>query len=208
MVSLNLAASIPHKRLTMALNITSPCPRCGYPLAPQFVACPGCCWTLTPLVSPTSPQGINKMIKHTEIIHAGNVSLGNGPGGYNASFDQNGLASLDQIIRYTIILGHRISISSGPGRPNNECRVAYLPEIIGSGVSNFSSGPVGCSGVCIISPASPTWGHAFPTMDQFIAKHANGLSLTCQKCGGPSTLGHAFCFSCYSDLGGDWRSFL
>jgi hypothetical protein len=189
---------------------TFKCPTdgCSELLATRLSSCPNCGFSLSPLITPASPQASVKRIKHTEVILTGTVSVGTGPSGYNASFDHNGLASVGEVIRYTVAFGHRGTISSGPGRTPSDAIVAYLPETIGSGTSNFQSGLTAVSGLCIFSPASPTWGHAFPAMDAWIQGHTPLSSFVCARCHGPTSFGHAFCSKCSAEWGLDWRLLL
>lgn len=185
-----------------------PCVSCGYTMTTQLVRCPGCMCDYSHLVNPTSPEAIEKKEKHFEIVLHGTISLGDGPGRFNASFDHNGAASQDKVIRFVAAFGHRDLISSGPGRKPSDVIVSYLPEVIGSGVSKFWTGEKPCSGVCIISPASPVWGHFFPAMDTWIKSKDTGTSRKCIRCPNTVSFGHPFCSSCYAELGSDWSTFI
>src|ERR1017187_7884775 len=102
--------------LLAAYTFTCPNNSCSELLPPSFSSCPRCGFTLSHLIIPTSLEASAKRVKHTEVIRTGSVSIGNGPGGFNASFDHVGLASIGEIIQFTVAFGHRDYISSGPGR--------------------------------------------------------------------------------------------
>ena len=174
----------------------------------QLVRCPKCLCDYSSLLNPSAPEAIEKKEKHFEMVLHGTLSLGDGPGRFNASFDHNGAASQEKIVRFVAAFGHRESISSGPGREPSEAIVSYLPEVIGSGVSKFWSGEIPCSGVCIISPASPVWGHLFPAMDNWIKHRDSGTERVCIRCPNFVSFGHPFCATCYAELGSDWRTFI
>lgn len=192
----------------MIVPHTFPCISCGYTMTTQLVQCPGCLCDYSNLLDPTSPEAIEKKEKHFEIALHGTVSLGDGPGRFNASFDHNGAASQDKIIRFAAAFGHRDKISSGPGRTPSDVIVSYVPEVIASGVSKFWTRERACSGVCIISPASPVWGHLFPAMDEWIRGHDSGAVRKCVRCSNPVPFGHPFCAVCYTELDSDWRTFI
>ena len=184
------------------------CVSCGYTMTTRLIRCPGCMCDYSHLVAPTSTEAIEKKEKHSEIVTHGTVSLGDGPGRFNASFDHNGVASQDKIVRFVAAFGHRDTISSGPGRTPSNVIVSYLPEVIGSGVSNFWTGERQCSGVCIILPASPVWGHLFPVMDDWIRGKDSGTARSCVRCSNRVPFGQPFCSNCYAEQGSDWRTFV
>ena len=185
----------------MFINHQFACISCGNPMSTQLIRCPnpncGCDYGY--LNNPTP--------KHRGLVLNGTVELGNGPGKFNASFDSNGLASHDKLIRFTVAFGHRTQISSGPGRPANKMIVAYVPEIIGSGVSKYHVGMTPVSGMCILSPASPVWGHTFPVMDQWMTQKAPTTPWKCATCPNCVYFGQVFCPACYQAHGSDWRTF-
>jgi hypothetical protein len=139
----------------MIIPHTFTCVSCSGLMNTMLIKCPACGCDYGHLINPTSPEGIIKKQKHAEIVINGTISLGNGPGKFNASFDYNGVSSLDKLVRFTAAFGHRTQISSGPGRVASDVIFSYIPEVIGSGISQYSTGNEGCSGICIISPANP-----------------------------------------------------
>ena len=186
--------------LLAAYTFTCPNNSCSELLPPSFSSCPRCGFTLSHLIIPTSLEASAKRVKHTEVIRTGSVSIGNGPGGFNASFDHVGLASIGEIIQFTVAFGHRDYISSGPGRTLSQANIAYLPETIGSGVSHFQTGLTAVSGLCIFSPASTVWGHGFPAMDAWIQSLSTTNLFECVNCHRSSPLGHVFCTTCNKEL--------
>lgn len=188
-------------------SYTYPCPQCGAPLSGPFKGCGACGFSFGHLVSPTSPEAQNKMADHTQLFTRGTISIGNKPD-FNASFDYYGVANLTDLVRFTITYGHRSQVSSGPGRTPSDVIAAFVPEIIGSGVSRYTTDYQPCSGLCIISPASTKWGHPFPVLDKWIASKFPGQTATCFRCGDPTPFAQPVCPKCYGDLGQDWRNCL
>ena len=184
------------------------CVSCGGLMNTMLIKCPACMFDYGHLLNPTSPEGVEKKEKHTELVIHGTVSLGNGPGKFNASFDYNGVSSLDKLVRFTAAFGHRTQISSGPGRISSDVIFSYLPEVIGSGVSEYWAGNQACSGICIISPASPVWGHLFPAMDSWVRSKDPGTPWKCTVCRNSVSFGQVFCATCYTKFGSDWRTFI
>ena len=193
----------------MIINRQFNCVSCGHSMNTQLIRSPGCHCDYGHLINPTAPEAITKKEKHEELVLQGTLSFGDGPGKFNASFDFNGVSSLDKLVRFTAAFGHRTQISSGPGRTPSDVILSYVPEVIGSGVSKYWTGTQPCSGICIISPASPTWGHLFPAMDSWVKSKANpGSVWTCATCTNPVAFGQAFCADCYANHGADWRTFV
>jgi hypothetical protein len=192
----------------MLINRQFNCVSCGSPMSTQLIRCPGCFFDYGHLVNPTDPEAIEKKEKHEELVLHGTLSLGTGPGKFNASFDYNGVSSLDKLVRFTVAFGHRTQISSGPGRTPSDVILSYVPEVIGSGISNFAAGPQSCSGICIISPTSPTWGHLFPAMDSWVQNKSPQTTWMCATCSNAVQFGQAFCPECYVKHGSDWRTFM
>lgn len=192
------------------INHTFTCFCCHTPMTTQTIRCPnpvcGCDYGY--ISQPTSPEGIAKKEKHEELVTVGSLSYGDGPGKFNASFDYVGVASKDKLVRFALAFGHRTQVSSGPGRAPSDVALAYVPEIIGSGVATFWSGYQACSGICVISPASEKWAHPFPAMDSWIKQKDPGLAWTCATCPRAVPFGHVFCGDCYARHGSDWRTFM
>lgn len=192
------------------INHSFTCYKCHAPMSTQLIRCPnplcGCDYGY--IANPISAEAIEKKDKHEELVTFGTLSFGDGPGKFNASFDFNGVASKDKLVRFALAFGHRTRISSGPGRIPSDVVLAYVPEIIGSGVSKFWSGNLACSGICVISPASEQWAHPFPAMDSWVRSKNPGRAWKCTTCPNPVPFGHAFCSDCYARHGSDWRTFL
>jgi hypothetical protein len=113
------------------------------------------------------------------------------------------------LIRFTLSYGHRSKLPSRGGRYQNDAVVAFIPAIQGSGVSIYNAlGPVPCSGTCIISPASETFGHAFPILDDWLKETFPKEAGRCFFCGTSTPFGHSLCAKCYDHRGGDWRAWL
>ncbi len=186
---------------------SSPCPNCNTPvLSPFLIKCPYCAFDLTHLVGNLSPQGQNKRIKHTELLTSGTIQLHKGE--YNASFDHYGLQNLEELVRYALSYGHHATVKSPRGNHQNPVIVAYIPEIIGSGVSRYSADYLPASGICIISPSSVQWGHPYPMLDGWAQKEFNGLVGSCFRCGAVTPFGQTVCTKCYGEIGSNWKSLL
>jgi len=183
------------------------CPKCNTTLvAPFLVACPACGFTLGHLLGQPSPEGEAKQLKHNELLTSGSISLYGGE--LNASFDYYGFLSLPDLVRYTVSYGHHATVPSPRGHHHNPVVVAYVPEIIGSGVSRYSTDYNPCSGLCIISPGSERWGHPFPVLEQWVQQQFPGVQGTCAVCGANTPFGHTLCHEHYANLTGDWRKLL
>ncbi|MBE0544654.1 MAG: hypothetical protein IH623_25215 [Verrucomicrobia bacterium] len=183
------------------------CPKCLNSLAAPFaLACPSCGFTLAHLIGSPSPETQPKQDKHTELLTVGSISLHGGE--FNASFDYYGLLSLPDLVRYTVSYGHHSTVPSPRGDHTNAVTVAYVPEIIGSGISRYSTGYMACSGLCIVSPGSQRWGHPYPILEQWTQQQFAGAVGACFVCGTATPFGHTLCPACYSKEGSDWRRFL
>ena len=189
------------------ISYTYPCPQCGMALTGPFNRCGNCGYSFGHLVCPTSPQAQNKMADHTQLLTRGSISLGGKPE-CNASFDYYGITNLNDLVRFTITYGHRTQVSSGPGRTPSNVIASFIPEIIGSGVSRYTTDYQPCSGMCLISPASTTWGHPFPMLDQWATAKFAGQTGTCFRCGTPTPFAQPICPKCYGEIGNDWRNCL
>lgn len=171
--------------------------------------CPYCGFSLEHL-SDKKLSGFQKLKKdkHSDLLFGRKIQLYGSP--YNASFDSYGDANLEDLIRFTISYGHRTKLPSKGGRHENEIVVAFIPEIIGSGVSIYdvTYAPVTCSGVAIISPTSEIYGHGFPVLDDWVHDRFKTEKGQCVSCGVQTAFGHSFCHKCYEARGQDWRKFL
>src|SRR5262249_45219284 len=127
---------------------------------------------------------------------------------HNASFDYNGLANLEDVLRFTVTFGDRATLLSSRGNHQNRVIITYIPEPIGSGTSICNPGSVPCSGVCLISPQSPTWSHTFPVMDDWVRQEFAGQTSACRFCGRQTGFAQPICALCYAANNGDWLSFL
>jgi hypothetical protein len=186
------------------------CVKCHSKLEAPFPReCPRCGFSLDHLYGKKlSDFQKNKRKKHTDLLSGRKIQLHGST--YNASFDNYGDASLEDLVRFTISYGHLAKLPSKGGRGENELVVAFIPETIGSGVSIYDTtyAPVPCSGVGIISPASETYGHGFPILDDWLHLTFKTEKGDCVSCGTPTAFGHPFCNKCYDANGLDWRNFL
>lgn len=186
--------------------ITTMCPRCGGAITGPFPThCPYCPFTLDPLIGRgTTAYQKQQWDKHTDILQGRDIRLGDGPGGYNASFDFNGSASLIDIVRYTLIWGERVSLPK-PGRPHpTEYIVAYLREPLGAGTAIRFPGTVACSGIALVSPKSSDWGHPHPYIDEWLQQTFSGRTSLCRLCHTPTPFGVTICDACYAQNGSHW----
>jgi hypothetical protein len=174
--------------------------------APFALACPSCGFTLAHLIGSSSPETQSKKDKHTELLTVGSISLHKGE--FNASFDYYGFLSLPDLVRYTVSYGHHSTVPSPRGDQDNPVIVAYVPEVIGSGISRYNTDYMPCSGICIISPGSERWGHPYPILDQWTKKQFTNALGVCFLCATPTPFGHTLCSACYAKQGSDWRRFL
>ncbi len=189
------------------MSHTTICPKChNIVTAPFPIECPLCGFSLEHLIGFPSPDTIKKRDKHTELLTKGSISLHGGE--FNASFDYYGLLSLPDLVRYTVSYGHRSELPSVHGGHQNPIIVAYLPEIIGSGISQYNKHYGACSGVCIISPGSERWGHPYPVLDEWVQNQCSTKIGKCFLCDLPTPFGHTICAGCYEKVGSDWRTFL
>lgn len=184
------------------------CPSCEakHP-APFRSACPSCGFSVAHLAGQSLSDFQNgKWDKHTELLRGQNISLHSGD--YNASFDHVGSGSLGELVRFALSYGHESEVPANRGPHVNPVRIAYIPQVIGSGISAYTSTPIACSGVCIISPGSLEYGHAYPVLNQWVQEEFAGKSGQCAFCGTPTAFGHPICQKCYEDRDGDWTKLL
>lgn len=183
------------------------CPDCRNPVRLPFPSqCPHCDFNIAGLAGRgTSAFQARKYTQHTDILFGRNIELYGKQ--YNASFDYNGSASLDDLVRFTLSYGDRATIQPANRPFSTEYIVAYVPEVIGSGTSIIDAGPTPCSGVALISPASEEFSHSFPVIDTFVESTFGNRSGSCKSCGTPVGFGFPFCQACYFNIG-DWHTLL
>lgn len=148
----------------------------------------------------------SKYLKHTQLLHGSTITLTDSD--YNASFDHNGDAKLEQLIQFTISYGKWAEIPSRSGQYTNPVIVSYVPEIIGAGTSIYEKDTLLCSGICIMSPQSYQFGHPFPVLDEWVNKNFNTFASTCSFCRKPTQFGQPFCHKCYQDRGSNWLNLI
>lgn len=185
----------------------APCPACHTSVSLPFPSqCPFCDFNINGLAGRgTSDFQRSKYQEHNDIPSGRKIDLYDKE--INASFDYNGSASLDDLVRFALSYGDRATIQPA-NRPYTTDRiVAYVPEIIGSGTSLIDTGPIPCSGVVLISPASRTHSHAYPAIDTYVQSAFADHSGSCKSCGTPVRFGFPFCDTCYPKYG-DWRKLI
>jgi len=184
------------------------CPKCKAELSAPFVPPCDCGFDLSHLDGTSlSAHQVGKRDKHNSLITGSGLSLHGGE--FNASFTHAGNGSLTELLRFTVSFGDIGVVPSAHGGHSNEVRIAYVPEIIGSGVSLYQHGEVACSGVCIISPASFNFGHPYPVLDEWVQRQFSEANSVCKRCKQTATVfGEVFCRDCYDEIGDDWRALL
>ncbi len=200
---------MPSKKRDMKHNIWFACPDCSSQRpAPFLPPCPNCGFSLDHLNGrQLSDWQRQKWKKHQELLQGSNISLHGGK--WNASFTHNGNAALEDLVRFTISYGDTQVLSSPRGNNQNPVYLAYIPEIIGSGLAIATPGLVPCSGLCIVSPSSIQYGHTYPILDDWMQDHFSGLGSSCRLCHTPTAFGEVFCMQCYSGYAnGDWQKLL
>lgn len=194
----------------MSNPISCLCVRCNGKLeAPIPETCVYCGFTLDHLSGKKlSDFQKQKREKHTDLLFERDIQLYGS--NYNASFDNYDDANFKDLIRFILSYGHHAKLPSGGARKANRIVVAFIPKIVGYGVSSYDTcyDPVPCSGVGIISPASQNYGHGFPVLDDWIQKAFKTERGYCDSCGVPTAFGHPFCHKCYEICRRDWRNFL
>lgn len=158
--------------------------------------------------APKSPFQVQKWEKHSDLIQGRQLSLHGGP--FNASYDFNGLAKIDDVVRFTLTFGQRATLKGKNGRADSDVIISYLPEIIGSGMSQYlqTAGNVPCSGVCLMSPASDVYSHSYPVLDDWVQPTFKTLDFKCARCKTATGFGQPICAKCYQDGQWDWISYL
>jgi hypothetical protein len=209
-VSLLRGRGIAPFHMPMSESIHCLCVGCRRKLdAPFPEVCPHCGFSIEHLAGKKlSDFQKQKKDKHSDLLLGREIQLHGS--NYNASFDNYGDASLEDLMRFTMSYGHHARLPRKGGRPENEIVVAFIPDIIGSGVSIYdvTYAPVACSGVAIISPASETYGHGFPALDDWVRDNFKTENGSCVSCRTQTTFGHPLCHKCYESKGLDWRNFL
>jgi hypothetical protein len=183
------------------------CPGCGNEFPSPFRSpCATCGFDIGHLSGKSlSDFQKRKWDKHTELLTGNSISLYGGA--FNASFDHNGTAKLDDLLRFTLGFGEMASLPARGSR-SNDIRIAFIPETIGSGTSIYAQGLMACSGICVVSPASLQFGHPFPVLDNWVNQTFLGQASTCRFCGTSTSFGVPFCPGCFARNGGDWTRFL
>jgi hypothetical protein len=188
------------------LWMPSYCPACNHEVQGAFPAqCPNCPFNVKALAGQgTSSFQKKNWNQHADILYGRNVGLYGKR--FNTSFDHNGQAALDDLVRFTITYGDRVNV---PTRNNQTpAIVAYIPDIIGSGTSIHNPGLVPCSGIVLMSPHSTDYAHAYPMLDQWLQTAFPNVVSHCRVCGAATTVGQPVCAACYVDLGLDWQTLL
>lgn len=183
------------------------CPACQKSVSLPFPSrCPYCAFNIDGLAGRgTSSFQTGKYLQHGDILQGRNIGLYGKQ--FNASFDYNGSASLDDLVRFALSFGDRATVQPRNRPYITDYVVAYVPEIIGSGTSVINTGPIPCSGVALISPASVDYSHSFPVIDTFVQSTFANHKGSCKSCGATVSFGFPFCGTCYL-LYGDWRKLI
>jgi len=187
-----------------------PCPACqGLVPTPFPYACPHCSATFDGLTGRgTSTFQPRNNREHRDLLYGQNVQLYRGRE-YNCSFDHYGEANLPDLVRCTLSYGHRTTVLSTRGNVPTPVIAAYIPEIIGSGVSRYSvSGPMPASGIMLMSPASLSYAHSYPVLDDFVQRKFGSMPGVCSLCNKATGFGHGICADCYATRPGGWLDFL
>ena len=184
--------------------IKSTCPSCKKEVNGIFpVECTNCGFSVLSLAgSPSSAFQTRKWNEHADIVQGRNIGLYGKP--YNASFDHNGTAVLEDLVRFTITFGDKATLTSRGGRVN-EVIVSYIPEPIGAGTALYTAGTVTCSGIAIISPSSIYYGHSFPIMNEWVTNEFGTISSSCKICGTPTSFAQPICGNCYLTDVKNWQ---
>ena len=190
-------------------SIQTSCPKCGYSFIGPFPSrCPNCPFDISALAGRgTTSFQMRKWNKHTDLLQGRDIQIQPGEI-YNASFDYNGQANLDDLVRFTITFGDRTSLPSSRGNYLNPIIVAYTPEQIGAGTAIHFPGTVPCSGICLISPQSENYAHSFPVIDDWVQKTFAGTTSHCRVCNAITFFGQSICANCYGKYDRGWKTFL
>ena len=186
------------------------CPACSGMVAIPFPsACPLCFSTFDGIMGKgTSSFQIKNNQEHRDLLYGRDIALYKGKT-YNASFDFFGEAMLTNLVRLGLSFGHRATIPSVHGGHLTPVIVSYTPQIIGSGTSQYTSaGPLGCSGLLLMSPGSLIHSHSFPVLDDYVNRTFAGIPAFCTLCGKATGFGHGLCADCYAARDNNWLNFL
>jgi hypothetical protein len=127
---------------------------------------------------------------------------------YNASFNYNGVAKLEDMVRFTITYGDKAIIKDSRGIYDNEVMLAYFPEVLGSGSAVQYHQMVPCSGLMLMSPGSFDYSHAFPVIDDWVQATFPNWQSVCRLCGKPTDFGQPVCTDCYTSGNNQWTLLL
>jgi hypothetical protein len=185
------------------------CPRCGHESSGPFGhSCQGtgCGFTIDDLSGQSTQQWIAKKDQeHLELLTTGSVSLFGKE--YNTSFDYNGVAKLTDLVRFAITYGSRTTVSACRNTKTTSLILAFVPEIIGSGLSIYHSGLLPCSGLVLMSAGSYGHGHSYPVLQTYVTSEFGSLKDVCKACGKAQTdFGQPFCHKCYCDHQINWMN--
>ncbi len=147
----------------------------------------------------------DKWDEHTTLVSGNNVPLLRK--GWNCSFDVVGHSKIQKLVEFTLNYGNWYTVNSR--EHTNDVCITFIPEIIGSGVSRYTTvGPMPVSGCCIISPRSLDYGHPFPVLSDWVISKFGSIPSHCRLCGKPTIAGISVCWDCYSAAGNDWTTLL
>lgn len=190
--------------------MTFSCFYCGFSSStPVRYPCPGCELSLDHLDgNQNSPFQTRKWHEHTELVTGNTVGLHGKD--WNCSFDSTGYRKISSIVEYTVNYGQTLQLSSNRGNHINDVRLAFIPEIIGSGISTHYAtlSNQTCSGCCVISPRSIRFGHTFPVLYDWVSQTWQGSQTNCRRCNKSTHVGLTICWECYQELGSDWTQLL
>jgi len=194
----------------MAIQVQCNCPICKNPLpAPVGDTCLICTNSYEFLWNPSPHSfGAEKLDDHSVIVRAEPLCLKPGRT-YQSSFDAWGYENRKDLARFAISYGH--SGQANFGSKDYEVRVAYIPEILGSGISahQFTVGPTPCSGILLLSPNSILYGHPYPILDVWVQQKFGTVQKSCLACGCAVSFGHPMCSQCYASIAAnDWRKLM
>jgi hypothetical protein len=189
-------------------SINSKCPQCSSVIPGAFPQqCPYCSFNIDALAGKgtTDFQRI-KWNKHTDLLQGRDIQLYGQK--FNTSFDYSGSALLADIVRFAITMGDRAMVKAPRGTQQNQAIICYIPDRIGAGTAIYDHGTVACSGICLISPNSPDWGHSFPVLDDWVQQKFAGYKSSCKLCATETAFGQPICAQCYREIGENWKILL
>ena len=186
------------------------CFSCGFTSSTVLrYPCPSCGVDLSHLNGATSSSfQTRKWGEHLDLLSGANVDLHGKE--WNCSFDISGYGKISDIVEFTLNYGQKLYLPANRGNHVNEVYLAFIPEIIGSGVSThyatLQTEP--CSGCCVISPTSLNYGHPFPILYDWVSQQWPTTGATCHFCNRTTHVGLTICWDCYQKNGGNWTTFL